>query len=102
MACPASFGDKRLAGTGTTLDCSACTCSASAVCGPAKVDLFADGSCGTNIFSFGSGVCQPGGGATGSTVRSLRYTSAATPSYVATGPKTATVGLTTPKTICCH
>ncbi len=104
VACPSNspFKNKRVIGD-PTLDCSACgSCVASASCDGAAVEFFTDGTCGSSLVSFVSdGTCQDTNHFN-AFVGSVKYTAnVKNPTYTANGPKTATVGLTNVKTLCC-
>jgi hypothetical protein len=106
VACPngSPFNQKRVLGDAPTLDCAACTgCTASATCDTPTVEFFGDNKCKNSIATLASdGSCQFTLHA-GANVQGLIYkANVKNPTYTATGPKTATVGLTNSKTICCQ
>jgi hypothetical protein len=103
VACPSGpFSTKQLVGDSATLDCSACSCAATATCSGGSVAMWSDSACGASkVFTLPAGSCtQTNMG--GTPVKGIVYTATATPTYTATGPKTATVGLVNQKTVCCR
>jgi hypothetical protein len=101
VACPAGWGTKTLVGTGADLSCSSCTCQASANCTNGRITFYSNTGCGTQLAAFDvNDVCQSTGG--GGAIRSFRYSATVQNARcTAAGPKTATVELTGPRTVCC-
>ena len=102
VACPSGWDTRTVVGDDVTLSCAACTgCSASASCTGGKLQFFSDSSCNTPLVTVDvNDTCVSTNG--GGNIKSFLYS--ATPANVqctGTGPKTGTVGLAAPRTICC-
>lgn len=105
VACPngSPFTNKQTIGDSATLDCSACTCTASATCDTAKVEFFDDVVCALpRVTLLADNSCQNTNNS-GAIVLGAKYTAnVVSPTYTASGPKTPSVGLVNTKTICCR
>jgi hypothetical protein len=101
VACPAGWDAKTLVGDSPDVSCTACTCTGSGSCTDGNMSFFSDNACSTPLIEFTiDDSCQ----ATNRVgpIGSLTYTAAlADAACTADGPKTATVALTAPRTICC-
>jgi len=101
VACPAGWDTRTLVGDSADVSCSACSCTGSASCTDGRVSFFSDGACSTPLVEFNiDDTCQ----ATNTTgpIGSFSYTATiADAACTADGPKTATVGLAAPRTVCC-
>jgi hypothetical protein len=103
VMCPSGWSMKRtLVGDSPSLSCSDCdSCSGTATCTEGVLDFFSDDNCQNNVASESvDNKCQPS--MSHPLYKSYKYT-AQTVSTQCTGdgPKTATVGLNVPRTICC-
>lgn len=100
--CPATggFGEQHVVGE-VELVCSACGCTPSGTCSNVNVALFDQSNCTGKITDLPANTCNPMGAATGRSVASVLYTAVPISTHTATGPKTATVGLRVPRTVCC-
>jgi hypothetical protein len=102
VACPAGWSARTTVGDDAGLSCSACTgCTASAACASGKIHFFSDGACGTSAVSLDvNDTCESTNGAV--KIGSFIYSAVVSgPQCNGTGPKTASVSLTAPRTVCC-
>lgn len=102
--CPGGFGPTpRVIGDAVDLSCSACTCDLStSTCTNASLDIFSDMQCTTKLVTLAvDGTCGADS-ASGNAPRAFEYHATVNALCASTGPKTATVGLTNQKTICCR
>lgn len=101
--CPAGWGSPLVVGSGVDLACSACTCDVNtpSTCNAASLSIFSDPACNTLLATLaidGTCVADP---ASGQTPSAFKYSATLTQACTTDGPKTATVSLTAPETLCC-
>ncbi len=106
VTCPngSPFNKKQTVGDTATLSCSACSsCTASAACDSATIQFFSDNKCMNSLVTLLSdGSCQTTGNSGNNAQGVIYKANTKNLTYTATGPKTATAGLSNTKTVCCR
>jgi hypothetical protein len=102
VACPTGWDTKTLVGDSPDVTCTACTCTGSGSCTDGHMSFFSDDACSTLLIEFAiDDSCQATNGV--GPIGSFTYTATlADAACTADGPKTATVALAAPRTVCCQ
>jgi hypothetical protein len=101
VSCPPGWGNRTLIGESASLSCSSCTCQATATCSAGRINFYSDGSCNTLRIAFDvNGTCQATNG--GGSIAAFTYSATVDGAEcTANGSRTASVGLASPRTVCC-
>jgi hypothetical protein len=100
VPCPAGWNTRTVIGESATLSCSTCTCQASATCN-GRINFYSDSGCNTLLIAFDANdTCQATNG--GGNIAAFTYSATVSGAQcTADGPRTASVALAAPRTVCC-
>lgn len=102
LACPSTHPVRHLVGATAVAACTnGCTCKVDAACQMPKVSFYSDDKCGVLVIASdatGTCVADP---ASGTMVRSAKYTASVSSTCTPSGAPSGTVSLTGTRTVCC-